>query len=117
LNPQPLHGTQVTLSAHGSPIPLPPPGVFSWHYVQCVLNKFSTPDYQDINNIAYFVNPFSTGEDDDDDCDIDFNDDANLSNPPYPSYLWDLRELREHEHLEAEERNRDIVGWNSGVDV
>jgi hypothetical protein len=114
-NDEPLHGTQVTLSAHDSSISLPPLGVFDWHYVQCVLKKFSTPDYQGIDNIHYFVFPFHTRDDDDDDR--DFDDDRNLANPPYPSYFWDLYQMRNRERLEAEERNRDIVTWNPGVEV
>jgi hypothetical protein len=82
-------------------------------YTQCVLKKFSTPAYQAIDNIHYFFLPFCTR--DDDDGDVDFDDERNVANPPYPSYLWELSELRARQRLEAVERNRVIVTWNSGV--
>jgi len=91
---------------------LPPAGVFNWHYTQCILKRFSPADYQPFNNIHYFV----LRDDDDDESDRDF-DDRNISNPPYPSYLWELSELRERQRLEAVEHHRTIVTWNSDVSV
>ncbi|KAH9996768.1 hypothetical protein BJV77DRAFT_1085320 [Russula vinacea] len=32
-----LHGYQVTLSVHAGNHCLPPPGVFNWHYLQCII--------------------------------------------------------------------------------
>jgi hypothetical protein len=91
--------------------------VFNWHYLQCVLKKFSTPAYQAIDNIYYFSLPFRTRDDDDDESDVDFDNDRNVANPPYPSYLWELSELRARQDLEAIERNHAIATWNSGVSV
>ena len=118
-NDRALHGCQIAPLSHDPLYALPPVGVFNWHYIQCVLKKFSTPAYQQINNIYYFSLPFRTRDDDDDDdeSDVDFDDDRNIANPPYPSYLSELSELRAHQHLEAVERNRAIVTWNSGVSV
>ena len=73
----------------------------------------TTPAYQAIDNIYYFSLPFRTREDDDE-SDVDFDDDKNIANPPYPSYLWELSELRARQHLEVE-RNHAIATWNSGV--
>jgi hypothetical protein len=109
-----LHDHQVTLSTHDASLSLPPAGVFNWHYIQCVLKKFSTSAYQEIDNIHYFSLPFRTRDDDDDDSDVDFDDERNVANPPYPSYLWELSELRVRQRLEAVERNRAILTWNSG---
>jgi hypothetical protein len=116
-NDQVLHGCQIAPLTHDPLYALPPVGVFNWHYIQCVLKKFSTLAYQQINNIAYFSLPFRTRDDDDDKSDVDFDDDRNIANPPYPSYLWELSEMRAYQHLEAVERNRAIVTWNSGVSV
>jgi hypothetical protein len=113
-NEQALHGHQIALHTHDPLVALPPVGVFNWHYLQCVLKKFSTPAYQAIDNIYYFSLPFRT-RDDDDESDVDFDDDRNVENPPYPSYLWELSELRARQHLEAVERNHAIATWNSGV--
>ena len=109
-----LHGRQITLSTHNSLVSLPPASVFDWHYVQCVLKRFSTVAYREIDNIYYFTLPFRT-TDDDDDSDIAFDDDRNVAHPPYPSYLWELSELRERQRLEAEERNCAITTWSSGI--
>lgn len=115
-NERALHGHQITLTTHDRSVALPPVGVFNWHYIQCVLKKFSTPDYQAIDNIDYFCLPFHTREDDDDDdSDMDFDDDRNIANPPYPSYLWDLAQLRACQQLEAVESHRAIMTWKSGV--
>ena len=57
-NEQALHGHQIALHTHDPLVALPPVGVFNWHYLQCVLKKFSTPAYQAIDNICYFSLPF-----------------------------------------------------------
>jgi len=46
-----LHRYLITVKAP------PAPGVFKWHYVQCVLRRFATEEYRSINNIAHFVFP------------------------------------------------------------
>lgn len=108
------HGRQISLTTHDPSLALPPAGVFNWHYIQCVLKKFATDDYKAFGNIGYFVLPFRT-RDDDDESDRDFDDDRNIANPPYPSYLWELSEFRQRQRLEAVERDRTIVAWNSGI--
>ena len=86
-------------------------GVFDWHYLQCVLNKFATPDYKKFDNINYFSFPFRT-RDDEDESDID---ERNIVNPPssYPPYHWDLAEARARQRLEVEERDQAILTWNT----
>lgn len=108
-----LHGCQITLSAHNL-LPLPPVGVFNWHYLQCVLKKFATVDYKAINNINNFSFPFCT-RDDNNDSDIDFDDERNIVDPPYPSYLWDLAFARAHRHMEVLERDQAILTWNASI--
>jgi hypothetical protein len=111
------HGTRITLSTHGSSLNLLPVGVFNWHYIQCVLKRFTTTDYQEFGNVHYCVLPFRTRDDDDDESDIDFDDPGNISNPPYPSYLLELSELRARQRLEKAEHHNAIVAWNSGISV
>ena len=111
------HGTRITLSTHGSSLNLPPVGVFNWHYIQCVLKRFSTADYQGVSNVYYCVQQFRTRDDEDDESDVDFDDPGNILNPPYPSYLLELSELRARRFLEEAERHHTIVAWNSGVSV
>ena len=104
------HGYQITLTTHDPSLRLPPVGVFNWFYPQEIL-------YQAFGNIHYFVLPFRTRDDVDVGNDRDFDDDRNIANPPYPSYLWELSELRERQRLEAIERHRTIVAWSLAGEV
>lgn len=76
------------LSVHDGNDPLPPKGVFYWHYLQCVLLRFGTNEYKHLPNITFFVYPFRTA---DDESEGDFEDDTNNDSdePPYPSYRFD----------------------------
>ncbi|KAF9507377.1 hypothetical protein BS47DRAFT_1366715 [Hydnum rufescens UP504] len=62
----PLHLHSVTLSVHSRDIPVPPAGVFDWNYLQCVIGMFGTPQYKNVPNIRFFVYPFKTADDLDD---------------------------------------------------
>ncbi|KAJ3976529.1 hypothetical protein EV361DRAFT_838118 [Lentinula raphanica] len=62
-----LHGEVITTPNPASPIN-PPPGLFRWHYLQCVIRKFSTSDYQDIAHIALPEKSVQMKEDSDDEC-------------------------------------------------
>lgn len=103
-----LHGAQIDVGAD------PPPGVFNWHYLQCVLQKFATAAFRDIDNISYYVMPFCTSEDEDeyDSNSSEFND---PQNPPYPSYFFDRACSRAYEQWEDAQRHQDIEKWRSSV--
>ena len=92
----------------------PPPGVFAWHYIQCVLAKFATDEYKDLANINHINLPFRT-EDDDDDDDPEFDDPRNVEDPPYPSYLLDLAWSRRCQEVEEVEQRQDIERWRSVI--
>ncbi len=109
-----LHGHQITLAAHSAD-PLSPAGVFNWHYLQCVIKRFATSEYKEIENINFFTLPFRT--EDDDESDFDFDDERNIANPPYPSYLVELAEARVRQRMEDAERNSAIAEWNSRVSM
>ena len=101
-NEQVLHGHQIALHTHDPLVALPPVGVFNWHYLQCVLKKILLP--LPIKQLTTFtISPCHSvrRDDDNDESDVDFDDDRNVANPPYPSYLWELSELRAHQHLEG----------------
>ena len=104
-----VHGRQIALTSHDPAVPLPPVGAFNWHYIQCVLKKFASQDYLDLQNIYAFILPFRTDEDE------NFDDERNIEDPPYPSYYWDLAQLRRSERLEAKERDDTIMNWRSLV--
>jgi hypothetical protein len=109
-----LHGHTITFSTHDPKVSLPPTGVFNWHYIQCVLKKFATDEYQQVDNVQHNALPFRT-RDDADDEDVDFDDERNIADPPYPSYLRELAEARARQYFEAAERNRAIEAWSSSI--
>ncbi len=104
LNDPALHRHVITIG------PDPPSGVFDWHYMQCVLERFGTPGYKGLQNIRHFLFPIRTTDDDDDD-DLDFDDPRNIDDPPYPSYLLDLAWSRRCQQLEEQQRRQAIEGW------
>jgi hypothetical protein len=107
-----LHGTKITLSAH-SGTPLPPPGIFDWHYLQCVMLKFGSPGYKNVENIAYSTVPFHTADEEDDD-EEDFSNDED-DDEPYPTYWLDKLVWCEYEKVERAERHKSILNWSSNV--
>ena len=89
----------------------PPPGVFDWHYLQCVLLRFATPQYRRLPGIIFFVYPFKTTDDDSED---EFEDDAN-DEPPYPSYRFDRIMTLRQEKLREQEQLKEVAQWASKV--
>ena len=101
----PLHCHLVTLTVHQGDVDLPSPGVFNWHYLQCVIHQFGTPQFQGFYNIRYFEFPYRTAGNDSDE-DSDFNDTSPTSSP-YPSY-----------HLGqygAQGQQKEILQWVAGI--
>ena len=105
-----LHGHSVTFSTRCRNIPFPPPGVFDWHYLQCVLRRFATPQYRQLPDIAFFIYPFKTADDDSDEFEDDVNDE-----PPYPSYRFDRIMTLRLEKLREQERLKEVAQWVSKV--
>ncbi|KAF9511334.1 hypothetical protein BS47DRAFT_1470015 [Hydnum rufescens UP504] len=97
-NQQMCHSYGITLTTHGPALDLPPVGIFNWHYTQCVLKRFSNPDYWAFDNIYYFSLPFRTRDNKDEESDRDFDDERNIGNPLYPLYCLELAEFR---HINA----------------
>ncbi len=107
----PLHNYSVTLLVHAGDQPLPPPGVFNWHYLQCVIHRFGTPQYKGLPDIKFFVYPFRTASDS---LDSEGSGDFDV-NPPYPSYHFDQYWARQSESHRALERHNEVQQWASGV--
>ena len=107
-----LHGYSVTLSTHRRNIKLPPTGIFNWHYLQCVLLRFATPQYRQLPGISFFIYPFKTA--DDDESDDEFEDDVN-DEPPYPSYHFDRIMTLRQEKLWEQEQLKEVAQWASKV--
>jgi hypothetical protein len=84
---------------------VPPPGLFRWHYLQCVLKKFAHDDYKNLANIYFDELPLRMeGDSDDDDMD---------SEVEWPSLGLDLGRVMEHDLVESEERHRGVLKWIS----
>jgi hypothetical protein len=101
----------VTLSVHAGNYPLPPKGVFDWHYLQCVLLRFGTFQYKNLPNIAFFINPFKTADDELDD-EFEDNDD---DDPPYPSYRIDRFMAQHWETHRKQEHFKEVAQWASDI--
>jgi len=101
----------VTLSVKAGDVPLPPQGVFDWHYIQCVITRFGTRSYKGFLDINFFVYPFKTASDDSDEEYMD-NDDIE---PPYPSYHFDRYLEEQGRRQMALDRYKEVLQWTSGI--
>jgi len=110
-----IQGYQVTLSTQDASVPLPPPGIFNWHYLQCVIRRFATTDYKSFPNAYYHVYPFKT----DDDADGDFDDTSDLveggdyAEPPYPTYNFDRFLEAQGRAMQMQIRAQEVAQWSS----
>jgi hypothetical protein len=105
-----LHLYQTTLSVQRGSISLPPKGVFDWHYLQCVIKRFGTPQYQMFPGIKFFAYPFATDSDGPDDgSENDEND------TPWPSYHFDQYVTKQGRRHVARERNISVAQWSLNV--
>ena len=86
---------------------VPPPGLFRWHYLQCVLKRFAHDDYKNLENIKISeLPPRMEGDSDDDGTD---------SEVEWPSLGLDLGRVVENILEEREERYRAVATWISTV--
>ena len=83
----------------------PPPGLFRWHYLQCVLKRFAHDDYKNLENINFSELPLRMEGDSD--------DDGTDSEAEWPSLGLDLGRVVENSLEEHEERHRAVATWIS----
>jgi hypothetical protein len=108
-----LHLHQVTLSIHGGTAPLPSTGTFDWHYLQCVLKSFGTPEYKNFLNIKYFVHPFKTDSDDSgSDNEYPDNDENKLL---WPTYQYDQLLMEQGKREMEREGYNAVEQWRNKV--
>ncbi|KAJ7103045.1 hypothetical protein B0H15DRAFT_874392 [Mycena belliarum] len=81
----------------------PPPGLFRWHYLQCVLRKFAHNDYKSLANITYPELPIKMEGDSD--------DEGTDSEADWPSKGFDLGRQVEDSLAEREERQQAVAQW------
>lgn len=84
---------------------VPPPGLFRWHYLQCVLKRFAHDDYKNLANIFFYELPLRMEGDSD--------DDGTDSEAEWPSMGLDLGRAVESDLEEREERRQGVAQWIS----
>ena len=85
----------------------PPPGLFRWHYLQCVIQRFAHAEYKNLQNIHYYELPLRMeGDSDDEGTDSDFQ---------WPSAALDRGRAMQMEFEEHEERQRGVAEWVAGL--
>jgi hypothetical protein len=84
---------------------VPPPGLFRWHYLQCVLKRFAHEDYKNLENIDFSELPLRMEGDSD--------DDGTDSEAEWPSLVLDLGRVMKNSLEEREERHRAVATWIS----
>ena len=86
---------------------VPPPGLFRWHYLQCVLKRFAHDDYKNLENINFSELPLRI------EGDSDHDDDGADSEAEWPSLGLDLGRVVENSLEERKERHRAVATWIS----
>ncbi|KAH9034902.1 hypothetical protein EDB85DRAFT_1889622 [Lactarius pseudohatsudake] len=102
---QPLHGYSVTLQVRAGTYPLPPSGVFNWHYLQCVISMFGTQEYKTISDIWFYIFPFQTA--------LDSSGSESGGNFPPSHPIGHLAHQMESDL--AIEHDKQVLEWASGV--
>ncbi|KAF9030966.1 hypothetical protein BDZ89DRAFT_1064292 [Hymenopellis radicata] len=101
-----LHGHQVYPPQPQTADPVPHPGLFRWHYMQCVLRRFGTDEYKALPNIKHHERPFRSEDDDDD----QFDDDGSFD---WPSAVFDRGRLEASVEAEQAEQRARVVRWRA----
>ena len=97
-----LHGHRAS-PPNPNALKNPPPGLFRWHYLQCVIRKFAHADYLNMQNIRYSeLSLRMEGDSDDEDTD---------GEPDWPSAALDYGRAMQAMTREFEERQRAVVEW------
>lgn len=103
-----IHGQTVTVPYPAAP-DNPPPGLFRWHYLQCVLKQFKTAAYQKLPNIVFEERPIRLQDDSDDE------EGGEGSAGGWPSATWDIGRAGYIEQELESERQRAVEGWVTSV--
>jgi hypothetical protein len=99
-----LHGFQLSPPNPDAPNN-PDPGIFRWHYLQCVIRKLGTDEYKNLPNIAHYELPHRTEDDEDDE--YEFDPDIIY----YPSQAFDRMRWLESEEADHEDRMLAVSNW------
>ena len=80
---------------------VPPPGLFRWHYLPCVLKRFAHDDYKNLENINFSELPLRMEGDSD--------DDGTDSEAEWPLLSLDLGRVAQNSLEEREERHQAVA--------
>ncbi|KIY68568.1 hypothetical protein CYLTODRAFT_351145 [Cylindrobasidium torrendii FP15055 ss-10] len=103
----PLHNYIVNQPPTPGHADNPLPGLFRWHYLQCVLRRFATETYRRQSNISYHEIPLRMEDDSDDDTGDDDGD--------WPSASWDRARLAASEAEVEKQRQSAVIAWRTEV--
>jgi hypothetical protein len=84
----------------------PPAGLFAWHYAQCVLQRFGSPDLSQIPGVQFHEKPSRYR--DDYDSDDDWDPATTSQELPYPSYGLER-------FVAMNALKREIGAWSANV--
>ncbi|KIY68566.1 hypothetical protein CYLTODRAFT_453440 [Cylindrobasidium torrendii FP15055 ss-10] len=105
----PLHNAIVNQPPTPGHADNPLPGLFRWHYLQCVLRRFATQEYRRQSNISYHEIPLRMEDDSSD------NDRGDDDEDGWPSASWDRARLAASEAEAEKQRQSAIVAWRTEV--
>jgi len=101
-----LHGRRIA-PPHPEQANNPPPGLFRWQYLQCIIKKFGQADYKNLHNIHYMELPLRMeGDSDDEGTDDEFE---------WPSAVFDRGRYVQARIEHDEERQRFVADWTKGL--
>jgi hypothetical protein len=112
------HGENITLNTNSSGIPLPPPGLFSWHYLQCVFLKFGTEQYKNMAGLAFSQMPFWTRDDMEDPggrSESWPSGSENQDELPWPTCRWERRMVEIADWGKRDKRMKWVRSWRDGI--
>ncbi|KAJ7040253.1 hypothetical protein C8F04DRAFT_1312403 [Mycena alexandri] len=102
-----LHGHPAS-PPHPQAPDLPPPGLFRWHYIQCVTGKFGHTDYKNLEHIVYSVASDIVFEGESEEGSTD-------SEADWPTAAWDRGRAHRDDMVHEEEVHDSVAKWIASV--
>ncbi|KAJ7024422.1 hypothetical protein C8F04DRAFT_969065 [Mycena alexandri] len=102
-----LHGHPAS-PPHPQAPDLPPPGLFRWHYIQCVTGKFGHTDYKNLEHIVYSVASDIVFEGESEEGSTD-------SEADWPTAAWDRGRAHKDDMVHEEEVHDSVAKWIASV--
>jgi hypothetical protein len=87
----------------------PPPGLLRWHYLQCVIRRFKTVQFQNLANIVYHKLDLRMEDDSD--------NNGSDNEADWPSKIFDSGRAADAMEQEYRARMDGVARWNEGVGI